>query len=75
MGTSRWKENIFELLKGPHSEFNRLQTIERNCFQFLVLKGCEMHCAYSLTVVLHPYIDGTEYPNETPAGYRKQVLR
>ena len=38
MGTSRWKENIFELLKGPHSEFNRLQTIERNCFQFLVLK-------------------------------------
>jgi len=33
-----------------------------------------MHCAYSITVVLQPYIDRTEYPNETPVGYRKQVL-
>jgi len=33
-----------------------------------------MHCAYSVAVVLQPYIDGTEYLNENTVDYREQVL-
>ena len=61
-------------MKGPHREFNCLQTTKKSLFSVSRAEGCEMQRAYSVTVVLQPYIDGTEYPIETPVGYKKQVL-
>jgi hypothetical protein len=67
-------QNIHSLWKDLIENLIVCRQQKKKVFSVSRPEGCEMRGAYSVKVVLQPNTDGTECPNETPVGYRKQVV-
>jgi hypothetical protein len=67
-------QNIHSLWKDLIGNLILCRQQKKKVFSVPRPEVCEMPFAYSVKVVLLPNINGTEYPNETPVGYRKRLV-